>query len=100
MPEAGWSSVPSQAKGPFGLNDDRVDAERMIAEIEDLAQPRVSRPFRPRFGYLKNTPGIVDVIHIDERWQTPPPVDHYYQDTYGQYSGTQTPGWSNDLGKP
>ena len=91
-------TLPDQAVGPFAPNKERLTSERLMAALLE-SPPSYEQPlFRPRFGYNRAVPGILDVLDVDEEF--PQPVDTFSRDTYGSYSGSATPGYSNDLGKP
>lgn len=96
-----WEQSPvqvNQAIGPDPTNQERIVSDRLAQFLAPPPPPPQRVLFPPRFGYTLAEPGITDIINVAEEW--PKPVDTYSRDTYGEYSGTSRPSFSNDLGKP
>lgn len=92
------SPVIDQSVGPDQSNQERIVSQRLEQCLAPPAPPPQRVLFAPRFGYPTHEPTITDVVKVEQEW--PQPVDSFGRDTYGEYSGTSTPSFSNDLGKP
>lgn len=61
----GFAPDGSQGDGPFPMNDDRVNQDRLLAALYGQP-PQQTRPlFRPRYGYDMSAIGIEDVLGME-----------------------------------